>query len=393
MGGYLHFIQGWAAEIVGPRDGLVWTDGGTIAASGFSGSDDAGQPVVAVHRERPAEFSLPRGKKATESVHVEKFRMDSRSRGGGDPFVTIRPTKVDPPDFIASDQRRKTVGIECTALADESRRSAYGALRALKRRLEIVGPSQFRHLRDCALYVYFGDTVRPNPPRSATEDMAYEGLIDAIRTLIVDRSLLWQEGPRPSTPPSPSDIGIQTTPFGDSAHAAPVNDDYQPTRFMARMGFDLVLGYTTVYRLSEVQELMRNLIRRKDKAGNDWLLITAGGPNAQGLTFAGEEFVAGLLFDHEFAFPPPSNIERILLHRWGVGDACELFPGERRLLVASARPDLPEGLTYVMPALPTDLFPERNAPCPCGSGRAFKRCHGGPTPFAESPSALLIPGV
>lgn len=87
--------------------------------------------MVAVHRERPAEFSLPRGKKVTEAVHVEKFRLDSRARGGGDPFITIRPTRVEPPDFVASDQRRNTIGIECTSLADERRRSAFGSLSSL----------------------------------------------------------------------------------------------------------------------------------------------------------------------------------------------------------------------------------------------------------------------
>jgi preprotein translocase subunit SecA len=57
------------------------------------------------------------------------------------------------------------------------------------------------------------------------------------------------------------------------------------------------------------------------------------------------------------------------------------------------RPDKPQGLQYSGggqtssgPAVPDPLTgevksggPSRNAPCPCGSGRKYKRCHGDPT--------------
>ena len=31
----------------------------------------------------------------------------------------------------------------------------------------------------------------------------------------------------------------------------------------------------------------------------------------------------------------------------------------------------------------------RNAPCPCGSGKKFKMCHGRPAPFSLQPTGLL----
>lgn len=392
MGGYLHYVHGWPTELAGTKQSMVWMDRGTIAASGFSGTTDVGDHLVVVHHERPAEFSLPRGKKATEAVHVQKFRLDSRARSDGDPFTAIRPTSTEPPDFVAIESNGASVGIECTTFADEARRSAFGYLSTLRKKLEAIGRSSFRHLRDCAVYVLFDRESTLGLPRPPQDNLAYNALIDAITSLVVHRAALWQEDSVPlRSPPSPSDIGIVTTPMGDQAYALPINDDYRASRFMSRMGFDLILGYTTTYRLAEVQQSVRDLIARKDKPGNEWLLITAGGPNAQGLTFAGEEFVAGMIFAHEFEFTPPSNIRRIVLHRWGSGDALELFPCDQRLLVPPASPDLPEGLTYTMPPLPADLFPSRNAPCPCGSGKTFKRCCGVPSPFTERSSGLFVP--
>ena len=35
--------------------------------------------------------------------------------------------------------------------------------------------------------------------------------------------------------------------------------------------------------------------------------------------------------------------------------------------------------------------PSRNAPCPCGSGRKYKRCHGAPTTAPEQPAARRAP--
>ena len=35
--------------------------------------------------------------------------------------------------------------------------------------------------------------------------------------------------------------------------------------------------------------------------------------------------------------------------------------------------------------------PARNAPCPCGSGKRYKDCHGALAPAAASPSAAAPP--
>jgi len=68
-------------------------------------------------------------------------------------------------------------------------------------------------------------------------------------------------------------------------------------------------------------------------------------------------------------------------------------PAVGKLPEAFGRPDRPQGLSYSSggqttsgPAVPDPLTgevksggPSRNAPCPCGSGRKYKRCHGDPT--------------
>ena len=389
MGGYVHFIQTQAPDAVHINATSVWTDGGTLAASGSSGMTEAGEPVVAVCHERPAEFSLPVGKLGAQVLHLEKFRVDSRARGDGDPFLSVRPTEVDPPDFACVDRDGRVVGVECRALADERRRAAYGHLNRLKRRLEMVGASAFQHLRDCAVYVYFehdGELGMPRPEREAT---AYDALVAAIRDLPVHRAALWLDDDQ-QMPEQAPDIGLLSTAFGDRTHAAPVNDDYRPSRFMRRMGFDLILGFTTLYRLSDVESGLNAAMAKKDRPGNDWLLLTAGGPNQQGLTFPGEELVSSLVVEHPPIISAPAELRRVILHRWGSGDAWELYPKYRQLF-GRARPDLPTGLAYEVPRPSAELKPGRNQPCPCGSGAVFKRCHGKPVPFLQTRSGLLVP--
>jgi preprotein translocase subunit SecA len=73
--------------------------------------------------------------------------------------------------------------------------------------------------------------------------------------------------------------------------------------------------------------------------------------------------------------------------------APQATPSAAKLPDAFARPDKPQGLSYSAggatsagPAVPDPLTgevktggPSRNQPCPCGSGRKYKRCHGDPT--------------
>jgi preprotein translocase subunit SecA len=68
-------------------------------------------------------------------------------------------------------------------------------------------------------------------------------------------------------------------------------------------------------------------------------------------------------------------------------------PAAAKLPEAFGRPDRPQNLSYSAggqtsagPAVPDPLTgevksggPSRNQPCPCGSGRKYKRCHGDPT--------------
>jgi hypothetical protein len=54
-------------------------------------------------------------------------------------------------------------------------------------------------------------------------------------------------------------------------------------------------------------------VAEKDQSGNDWLLLTAGAPNQQGLTFPGEELVGSLVVEH----PPPMLAEAPRVKRPG----------------------------------------------------------------------------
>jgi preprotein translocase subunit SecA len=59
---------------------------------------------------------------------------------------------------------------------------------------------------------------------------------------------------------------------------------------------------------------------------------------------------------------------------------------ERQQGLSYSAPNAEGGVTSSGPAVPDPLTgqvtsggPSRNAPCPCGSGRKYKRCHGDPS--------------
>jgi preprotein translocase subunit SecA len=68
------------------------------------------------------------------------------------------------------------------------------------------------------------------------------------------------------------------------------------------------------------------------------------------------------------------QVEREQAPALGIGTAAGGPAGKRRTPapVAAGRPAPPSGQA-------TGSGPSRNAPCPCGSGKKYKRCHGAPT--------------
>lgn len=137
-------------------------------------------------------------------------------------------------------------------------------------------------------------------------------------------------------------------------------------------GFEIVASYTTRTTVAESEKRLATLIREKDHAANNVLLISVGAP-VHGLSIIADEVVVGPDLLDYMEFPAPRYLERILLHRWSHGDVYELFP----TLACLAQPviDLTEGGVVLVPArdIPDQIW---DRACPCANGQQFATCHG-----------------
>jgi hypothetical protein len=126
-----------------------------------------------------------------------------------------------------------------------------------------------------------------------------------------------------------------------------------------------------------ILECLTAAVEEKDRPANQVLLITAGGADRAGMLHLGEDLMADLLLSALVApLPMPKHLERVVLHRWGFGDAWELYPRLLRIAAPiTSAPTLNADLDY--PRLePLSLFRMgRNDPCRCGSGKKAKFCH------------------
>jgi hypothetical protein len=363
---------------------LTWMRHGDPFMFAASGTFASGDSVAIIAFERPPELFVPPSKQGMELMHVERFRVDVRALGKGDPVTELALVPVDPPDFLIRQRGvDAAIGLECTQFADPQRRKATDLLRGLERNLGQMAADKFRHVRGMVLYVNYEHNaeVEATPSRSG-RDTDHRAIAELIAAHRPDPSKIEQDVRMPF-PEKPPDIGIDRTTSGVSVHAVPLARGHEPTGFMRRFGFEVALVYNTVHTGSSAWESVRETIAKKDTPGNDWLLITAGGVDRLGRIHPSEEVVAQLLIDH----PEPlhcNHLARVTLHRWGNSDAWDLYPKVDCIaaspLPAPAPSDASRELTihYPVVVLPPGVSAGRNDKCPCGSDRKYKQCHGGP---------------
>lgn len=356
---------------------------GSLHVMGVRGREPDEQPVLIIGSEVPIQYSAPLNHKGEmETVHVQRFRLDCRVRGTGDPFTSVRPELDDPPDFwVTQSNGTNEVGLECTRLADGKRLSAQGLLAAVRQAVLHRQRIAFKNVDGCVVEVHAlsGSGVGKLPKSTDPE-------VDALLEVIMDldpSDASVPDGPLPEQAP---DVVKITKSGRTGASVVRLPAEHRPTSFMLRSGFELDTAFTTKHTALSVLGDLKAIVSpaKKDVEANRILLITAGGVDHDGMIHPAEELVAQLLLDSLTGpLDPPRYLEKIFLHRWHDGDVWQLFPSFSRIvrpatevpILGPAASDS-EQITLDYPIVRADLLKQsRNQPCICGSGRKAKMCH------------------
>ena len=332
----------WHIQPVQVREDLIVTQmlsaslpWGSFMLTGLAGhvpGDPARTPAILLNYEWPLTWvrtATPLSKTDVEYLHAQRFRMDHFMATGRHAFRNLR-VGDNPPDFLA-DTERGIVGVECTRLALQERLWAHGLFREVRRRIESVPPERFAALSGHMVYMWFNQansvSSRPFPP--SDEDAAVE-LVEALAEYKPDPAPLWRAAGTPAPPKAPI-VPERTTSAGATFYSVPFVGSAPDTPLFQSAGFELGLAYSTQHDAATEWDRLHQRISDKDRAGNDWLLISVGAPDPHGMTYPSEDALADMLLLHLRPMQAPSHLKRVTVHRWSTGFALDLWPEVRPL--------------------------------------------------------------
>src|SRR5262249_19233195 len=144
--------------------------------------------------------------------------------------------------------------------------------------LEGASGKTFHGIRNCAVSISFGDDLSELPPRRS-DDSIVEPLLDALDACTVDGA--------PAVPGQPVvSVGEGQTPGGEASFvvnlAAPNSLEGEVFR---RFGFDIHLQMQMQLSEIDLRSKMEDVVRGHEKPEIDHLLVTAGGPDRDGLCY------------------------------------------------------------------------------------------------------------
>lgn len=317
-----------------------------------------------------------------ESRMVRRLMLDFDARGGGSPFANPVRNFADPPDFhvdLVSARLGRNgalwpyrAGLECTRWASPRRRGLHAQFRRVQSALLTHGGEFSPGLEGRLVMVRLGDGAGA-VPRLTSPDAQEIASAVASMTPSPQGWEAWTPGDDPPVPEI-------TTASGFEIFVTTMPPSHQPTSTAKLLRFECVPMFNEVVAHDDVQQQLLDVIKRKDVPGNEMLLLNVGAPGKDGWAYPAEEALIRPIVEERMPDIAGSyqleHLKMVLLHRWHHGDIFEFYPtGHYRCPGPgeAAMPTLPQGV-----GLPKNP----NEPCPCGSGRKYKRCHAVPTPSA-----------
>jgi hypothetical protein len=292
---------------------------------GLVGSTLDSEPLLIISYEWPipwARVTTPLPKDAIETLQLERFRTDYVFGTGGLPFVQA-DRGPDPPDFLVSTDGG-TEGLECTSFTVSERREALALFSRVRATLLGRPRPEMLHLGGFMIYMWFGGPDVLERPSGTNDDQAADELVQALRDYRPDpERMRISSGSLPAHAPDP---GVVTTTTGVSFYAIPIAIATPSTLLFALQGFEIGLSFATEHTAKSAWQELERLIEGHDKPGVDWLLVSAGAPNARGQLFPSDGAVARFAIEHPLPLAKPRHVKRVTIHFWDSGEAWDVFP-------------------------------------------------------------------
>jgi hypothetical protein len=290
-------------------------------------TDSPGTPLLSVTFEWPIPWlrvTEPIKQFDQEWLYLRRFSSDQALATGEHAYSEVQPG-ADPPDATVSTAAGR-LGAESTALTVGDRRTVHALFRQLRIQLLRQEPALFQKLTGHLIYIWFSDEDQKQlakPPRR-TELEVIGDLIQRLSEYEPEPEAMWVPGGE--IPDQAPELPLAEGE-GAKFYAVPFVNSAPSTMLFSIAGFELGLAYTTQLTYDDALAEVQRLISVHDKPGVDLLLITASGPDQNGLIYPAEEAIANFLKRHFDRLPKaPEHIKMIFLHNWMTGDAFELFP-------------------------------------------------------------------
>ena len=309
---------------------LPWMSPSYTAVLGATTSNPP-EPAVTITFEWPIPWLrtlTPIEKTDREILYVRRFSADQALVTGVHAFSNVQPgphPNLAPDTTVTTDQG--ILGVESTSLTVEKRRGAYKLFQLLRRRILEQDPTAFANLVGHVIYVWFEDPNKPGMllPFRKNDDAAVIELLQELASYKPKTDQMWTSGG--ALPQQAPPLPLASTQKGARFYAMPLASSAPSTMLFTFTGFEIGFAYTSIITAKEAWQELQRLVDDHDQPGVDILLITAGGPDQNGLVFPAEEGLARFILDNPLGLPTaPKNIKRVLLHSWATGHAVGLYP-------------------------------------------------------------------
>ncbi|WP_131804062.1 hypothetical protein, partial [Pseudofrankia sp. BMG5.36] len=297
-----------------------------VGVMALSGTSPRGKPLLTIVREDPCSFArvvAPLPKDLLETLHIQRFAVDCRCATGSELFHAIEKGS-DPPDVVAHLDNGVKVGWELTVFSIEERRAAHRLFGQVREALAFQQRHRVGHLIGYMVYIWFGTSTDLTGLPFRRND--HNALIELVDSLVSHRpdptALLVEDGELPQNLKL-AQLGLVRTPSDATYLSAPMLGGAPTSMFFALTGFELGLAFQSCHEAPAGWDSLRTQIARKDRPGNDRLLISAGAPDRLGQCYPAEELLADFLLQH----PEPvqtRHLQSVVIHFWSSGRAVEL---------------------------------------------------------------------
>lgn len=328
--GYMTLLPLFAEEAI-TVDGTIMLPSpwGAPLVMGAYGSDSQGQPIRILINEIPVNFLRPTrpldepDKWQLELFHLQRAGVDAKLAKGADLFQAAEKGS-DPPDALVHVNGQQS-GWELTTLSIESRRLSHDLFNRVRAKLAFQQRHRISHLTGHTVYMWFGMAAQASGlPYRRNDEAAVDQLIDALSAYQPDPAhyTYSTENGMPAqltagfrAVEAPGDVAFFCTPFVGGVPTSPL---------FTMTGMEVGLAYQSVHSVRAEWAKLREPIRKKDRSGNNVLLISAGAPDRLGSMYVAEEVLADFLLQH----PEPveiKNLSAVLLHFWSTGRTVNIL--------------------------------------------------------------------